>query len=227
MPSCSCLIGLEVVAILKVDLLVFGFVAIPIVLAARAISVGLPMLGLGHLAPLARGSFSILVLGGVRGGISIALALSVPAGPYKELIVMTTYVRRAFFRTHSSACRRHGRPSPVQQPERRSIANGVSAPPCSVPNANGHALGGRRLRRPVVIPERNEHVHFGIVTAETAVRQVEGRNGQSRHLAMARRRRRRSPRQRHRPRAGRHAPCPRDLSARSSRVPSMPRSRSL
>lgn len=86
------LIGLEVVAILKVDLLVFGFAAIPIVLAARAISVGLPMLGLGHLAPLARGSFSILVLGGVRGGISIALALSVPAGPYKELIVMTTYV---------------------------------------------------------------------------------------------------------------------------------------
>ena len=32
------------------------------------------------------------MLGGVRGGISIALALSVPAGPYKELIVMTTYV---------------------------------------------------------------------------------------------------------------------------------------
>jgi monovalent cation:H+ antiporter, CPA1 family len=86
------LIGIEVVAILKVDLLVFGFAAIPIVLAARAISVGLPMLGLGRVAPLARGSFSILVLGGVRGGISIALALSVPAGPYKELIVMTTYV---------------------------------------------------------------------------------------------------------------------------------------
>lgn len=86
------LIGIEVVAILKVSLLLFGFAAIPIVLAARAISVGLPMLGLRRLTTLPPGSFSILVLGGVRGGISIALALSAPAGPYKELIVMTTYV---------------------------------------------------------------------------------------------------------------------------------------
>lgn len=86
------LIGIEAAAILEVDLLFFGVAAIPIVLAARAISVGLPMLGLKRLAPLPPGSYSILVLGGVRGGISIALALSVPAGPYKELIVVTTYV---------------------------------------------------------------------------------------------------------------------------------------
>ena len=87
------LIGIEVVVILQdLRLLLFGFVAIPLVLAARAISVGVPMLGLWRLSPLSRGSFSILVLGGVRGGISIALALSVPNGPYKEAIVATTYV---------------------------------------------------------------------------------------------------------------------------------------
>ena len=33
----------------------------------------------------------MLALGGVRGGISIALALSVPAGPYKPVIVAATY----------------------------------------------------------------------------------------------------------------------------------------
>ncbi len=87
------LIGIEVVVILQdLRLLLFGFVAIPLVLAARAISVGVPMLGLWRLSPLSRGSFPILVLGGVRGGISIALALSVPNGPYKEAIVATTYV---------------------------------------------------------------------------------------------------------------------------------------
>lgn len=86
------LIGIEVVALLKDPaLFLFGLAAIPVVVGARAISVGLPMLALRHLSPLVRGSYSILVLGGVRGGISIALALSTPAGPYKELVVATTY----------------------------------------------------------------------------------------------------------------------------------------
>lgn len=86
------LIGLE--AILVIDqpwLLPFGLAAIPLVLVARAISVGLPVLALRPFSPLAPGSYAILVVGGVRGGISIALALSVPAGPYKPVIVAATY----------------------------------------------------------------------------------------------------------------------------------------
>jgi CPA1 family monovalent cation:H+ antiporter len=87
------LIGIEVIVVFNdVSLLLFGLAAIPLVLVARAISVGVPMLGLRHLSPLSPGSFPILVLGGVRGGISIALALSVPNGPYKETIVAATYV---------------------------------------------------------------------------------------------------------------------------------------
>ncbi len=87
------LIGIEVILVFSdASLLLFGLAAIPLVLAARAISVGVPMLGLQHLSPLSPGSFSILVLGGVRGGISIALALSVPSGPYKEMIIAATYV---------------------------------------------------------------------------------------------------------------------------------------
>ncbi len=86
------LIGIEVILVLEdVSLLLFGLAAIPLILVARAISVGLPMLALRTLAPLSRGAYPILVLGGVRGGISIALALSVPAGPYKELVVAATY----------------------------------------------------------------------------------------------------------------------------------------
>lgn len=86
------LIGLEVILVLdRPWLLPFGLVAVPLVLAARAVSVGLPVLALRPLSPLAPGSYAILVLGGVRGGISIALALSVPAGPYKPVIVAATY----------------------------------------------------------------------------------------------------------------------------------------
>ena len=87
------LIGIEVVVVFSdPGLLLLGLAAIPVTLAARAVSVGVPMLALKCLSPLSRGSFPILVLGGVRGGISIALALSVPNGPYKDTIVTVTYV---------------------------------------------------------------------------------------------------------------------------------------
>ncbi len=86
------LIGLEVILVLDTPwLLPFGFAAIPLVLLARALSVGLPALALRPFAPLVKGSYAILVVGGVRGGISIALALALPSGPYKPVIVVATY----------------------------------------------------------------------------------------------------------------------------------------
>jgi CPA1 family monovalent cation:H+ antiporter len=86
------LIGLEVILVLEEPWLVpLGLAAIPLVLAARAVSVGLPVMALRWLSPMPRGSYPILVLAGVRGGISIALALSVPAGPHKAVIVTATY----------------------------------------------------------------------------------------------------------------------------------------
>ena len=42
--------------------------------------------------PFTRGAYPILVWGGLRGGISIALALSLPAGDTRELILTATYV---------------------------------------------------------------------------------------------------------------------------------------
>lgn len=87
------LIGIEVIVILEDwRLLLIGVVAVPLTLAARVISVGLPMLALGHRKSLPSGSYTILVVGGVRGGISIALALALPEGPEKHVIVLATYI---------------------------------------------------------------------------------------------------------------------------------------
>jgi CPA1 family monovalent cation:H+ antiporter len=87
------LIGLEVVAIaVDGDHLLIGGLSILVVLAARAAAVGLPMAVLARFAPFTKGAFQILVWGGLRGGISIALALSLPPGPLKETILTATYL---------------------------------------------------------------------------------------------------------------------------------------
>ncbi|MFQ5775758.1 MAG: cation:proton antiporter [Kiloniellaceae bacterium] len=87
------LIGLEVVAIAaRAPFLLAGAVSIGLVLVARAVSVGVPLAILRAFSPFTRGAFPVLVWGGLRGGISIALALSLPAGPMKDLILTATYV---------------------------------------------------------------------------------------------------------------------------------------
>ena len=65
--------------------------AIPAVLAARFLSVAL-----GWLIPGLRKDFppyviGILTWGGLRGGISVALALSLPAGTHRDAIITVTY----------------------------------------------------------------------------------------------------------------------------------------
>jgi CPA1 family monovalent cation:H+ antiporter len=86
-------IGLEVVTIsIGWPEILSGLVAIPIVLAARAISVGLPAVVIMPVRGLDRGTWPMLVWGGLRGGISIALALTLPAGDMQALLVTATYV---------------------------------------------------------------------------------------------------------------------------------------
>ncbi len=87
------LIGLEILALtFEGRYLAAGLIGIPIVLAARFISVALPL----HLFRLWR-TFSpyaaiILTWGGLRGGISVAMALSLPPGQVRDAIVGATYV---------------------------------------------------------------------------------------------------------------------------------------
>ncbi|MGE7774257.1 cation:proton antiporter [Chitinophaga sp. NPDC101104] len=66
-------------------------VTILVVLFARFLSIYLPSLVVPFNPPLSRGSLTILVWGGLRGGVSIALVLSLASGPYKEILLEMTY----------------------------------------------------------------------------------------------------------------------------------------
>lgn len=69
-----------------------GLVAIPLVLLARWISAGAPLAALQRWQPTPRGTLAILTWSGLRGGISIALALSLAPSPYRSTLVTMTYV---------------------------------------------------------------------------------------------------------------------------------------
>ncbi len=86
------LIGMEVLLIsFSVPVLVAGAVAIVVTLLARSLSVGLPVAVLGGHFGLPAGSWRIVTWGGLRGGISVALALSLPVGPYRDTVLALTY----------------------------------------------------------------------------------------------------------------------------------------
>lgn len=87
------LIGLEVV-LLRFDWapLVAGLVAIPLVLLARFISVGASITLLKPFRTFTPGAIRVLTWGGLRGGISVALALSLPESPFKATILMVTLI---------------------------------------------------------------------------------------------------------------------------------------
>ena len=87
------LIGLVIVTIpVDVPMIVAGIIAIPLVLAARAISVLAPLTVLRPLIFLGRNAAPTLIWGGLRGGISIALALSLPDGPARSAALTATYI---------------------------------------------------------------------------------------------------------------------------------------
>lgn len=71
---------------------VIGLICIPIVLMARYLSVLLPISLLKYLTAFERNAIPILTWGGLRGGISVAMALSVPAGMRGGLLVPITYI---------------------------------------------------------------------------------------------------------------------------------------
>ena len=60
-------------------------------LLARFLVVGLPVLVWPDWFRLPAGSAWLLTWSGVRGGISVALALSLPPGPHREIVQMLTY----------------------------------------------------------------------------------------------------------------------------------------
>ena len=86
------LIGLEILVItFGAHLLIAGVLSIFIVLIARFISVGVPIFFIRKFRELTPGVIKILTWGGLRGGISVALALSLPASAERETILAITY----------------------------------------------------------------------------------------------------------------------------------------
>jgi monovalent cation:H+ antiporter, CPA1 family len=87
------LIGLEVLVIpVTTQHLLAGLAIIPVALLARWFSVG----GAVRLLQLGRsfspGAVTLITWGGLRGGISVAMALSLPQGPARQTILVITYV---------------------------------------------------------------------------------------------------------------------------------------
>ena len=71
--------------------LIAALVVVPIVLLARFISVSIPIAVFRLRQEFTPGVARILTWGGLRGGISIALALSLPPSPERSVILSITY----------------------------------------------------------------------------------------------------------------------------------------
>lgn len=87
------LIGFELLIIEDLNhYIASGIIAIIVVLLARLIAIWLPTKIVPFKEKFTKEVIRILVWGGLRGGVSIALALSIENGPYKESIVAITYI---------------------------------------------------------------------------------------------------------------------------------------
>jgi len=86
------LIGLEVLILtFNRAYILAGIILIPLLLAVRFVSVGIPVVILKRFRTFSPHVIKILTWGGLRGGISVALALSLPAGENREAILAVTY----------------------------------------------------------------------------------------------------------------------------------------
>jgi CPA1 family monovalent cation:H+ antiporter len=87
------LLGIEVLVLpFTPQYLVAGLLAIPIVLLARFVSVAGVVKVLSLRRTFTPGAIRVLVWGGLRGGISVALALSLPDIPARPVIIAMTYI---------------------------------------------------------------------------------------------------------------------------------------
>ena len=85
------LIGLEILVLAKGYPWPMALLTIPLVLVARLVSAGAAITTLRAHRHFPPWTVRTMVWGGLRGGISVALALSLPPGQVRDLIVSMTY----------------------------------------------------------------------------------------------------------------------------------------
>ncbi|MEO0480488.1 MAG: sodium:proton antiporter [Planctomycetota bacterium] len=71
---------------------IYGLAAIPLALGARYLAVSIAMASLSKLREFLPGTKNVLTWGGIRGGISVALVLSLPDSEYRPLLLTATYI---------------------------------------------------------------------------------------------------------------------------------------
>lgn len=87
------LIGMEMLILTyEMDYLLAGLIAIPIVLLCRYASLWLPVKFFEERLDFVPNTSAIMTWGGLRGGISIALALSLSEQMHRELFLVMTYI---------------------------------------------------------------------------------------------------------------------------------------
>ena len=68
-----------------------GLIMIPVLLLIRYLSVIIPVTFLKNFRSFSPGAVNILTWGGLRGGISVALVLSLPSGDIRDFLLLVTY----------------------------------------------------------------------------------------------------------------------------------------
>ena len=87
------LIGLEVLIMnFSVNSVILGLILIPIVLLIRLFSLSVPVFFMRKFRNFSPNAIKIMAWGGLRGGISVALVLSLPPGEQRDLLMIITYM---------------------------------------------------------------------------------------------------------------------------------------
>jgi len=87
------LIGAEVFAVaFELDAVIAGVLSIGLALLGRLAAVSIPITVLRPFRTFSQGVVPIMTWGGLKGGISVALALSLPDSEWKPLILTATYI---------------------------------------------------------------------------------------------------------------------------------------
>jgi monovalent cation:H+ antiporter, CPA1 family len=86
------LIGIEIIAVtITTTHLVVAAIAILVVLLARFLSVALPLAAMRPFLGSGQRALAVMTWGGLRGGISVALALTLPQFEGRDIIISATY----------------------------------------------------------------------------------------------------------------------------------------